>query len=89
MWNNSLKYQRENYQKYWWNKKAIADRTARNWARAKMVKAGKVKKGDGKEVDHKKGIAWWNGNGNLRVLSQKKNRQLWAAKANRNKAKKK
>ena len=89
MRNNSLKYQRENYQKYWWNKKAIADRTARNGARAKMVKAGKVKKGDGKHVDHLRGIAWGNWNWKLRVLTRKKKRQLWASKAKRKKAKKK
>ena len=29
------------------------DRAARNKARAHAMKAGKVKKGDGKEIDHK------------------------------------
>lgn len=29
------------------------DRAARNKARAHAIKAGKVKKGDGKEIDHK------------------------------------
>lgn len=29
------------------------DRAARNLARAHAMKAGKVKKGDGKEIDHK------------------------------------
>jgi len=51
-------------------------RAARNKARAQAVKAGKAKKGDGKDVDHKKPIR--NGGkttkGNTRVISAKKNR---------------
>ena len=49
-------------------------RAARNAARAKMLKAGKAKKGDGKDVDHVNGVGAGNGKKNLRVMSRKKNR---------------
>ncbi len=53
-------------------------RAARNTARARMEKAGKVSKGDGKDVDHKnKGKTTGklsNKKTNLRVKSQKSNR---------------
>lgn len=85
---NSKSYNAKNYKKFWWNKEAISDRSERNKARRKMEKSWKVSKWDWKEVDHKKWVKAWNGKKNLRVISQKKNRQLWAEKANRNKAKK-
>ena len=50
-------------------------REARNRARAKAMREGKVKKGDGKEVDHlgsnRKGKL---DNGKVKVVSRKKNR---------------
>lgn len=49
-------------------------RAGRNAARSKMEKAGKVKKGDGKDVDHKNRNARDNSSSNLRVTSRKKNR---------------
>jgi hypothetical protein len=39
-----------------------------------MVKAGKVRKGDGKEVDHDDGNPMNNSASNLKVLSRHKNR---------------
>jgi len=39
-----------------------------------MEKAGKVHKGDGKDVDHIKGVGAGNGSGNLRVQSKSANR---------------
>lgn len=84
---NSREYNKKNYKKYRWSDDAISERSERNKARRKMTKAWKVSKGDWKEVDHKKWVKAWNGNKNLRVISQKKNRQLGAAKANRKKAK--
>lgn len=51
----------------------IKDRAQRNAARAKMEKAGKVRKGDGKQVDHKRGLGAGNGKGNLRAVSAKTN----------------
>lgn len=49
-------------------------RAQRNGARAKMAKAGKVHKGDGKDVDHKNMSTANNSMSNLRVQSQAKNR---------------
>lgn len=51
-------------------------RASRNAARAKMVKAGRAKKGDGKDVDHKNGNPKQNGKKNLRMQSKKKNRSF-------------
>jgi len=82
---NSKAYNKANYKKYRWSKDAIKDRTARNAARKKAEKEWKVSKWDWKEVDHKKWVKAWNWKWNIRVISQKKNRQLWAKKANRKK----
>ena len=49
-------------------------RAGRNDARRKMTAAGKVKKGDGKDVHHKDGNALNNKKKNLRVESRSKNR---------------
>ena len=50
------------------------NRAARNAARAKLASAGKVKKGDGKDVDHVRGVKAGNGLKNLRVMSASANR---------------
>lgn len=54
----------------------IKKRAARNEARAIMEKKGLVRKGDGKDVDHKKPLREGGSNkpSNLRVTSQTKNR---------------
>ena len=49
-------------------------RAGRNAARKKMAAAGKVKKGDGKDVHHKDGNTLNNKRKNLRVESKSKNR---------------
>jgi hypothetical protein len=49
-------------------------RAQRNASRRKMEKAGKVKKGDGKDVDHKNKNTADKSSGNLRVRSVKANR---------------
>ena len=49
-------------------------RAGRNAARRKMTAAGKVKKGDGKDVHHKDGNSLNNKKKNLRVESRSKNR---------------
>lgn len=54
----------------------VKKREMRNQARAELSKDGKVKKGDGKDVDHKKML---DGNGtnsksNLRVVDKTTNR---------------
>ena len=51
-------------------------RAGRNAARKKMAAAGKVKKGDGKDVHHKDGNTLNNKRKNLRVESKSKNRKL-------------
>lgn len=84
--NKKVEWGKTNYQKYLGTKKKIKERSIRNSARKKMEKAGKVSKGDGMEVDHKKWIKSGNGKKNLRVISRKTNRVLWAAKANRKKS---
>lgn len=49
-------------------------RAERNAARRKMEKAGKVRKGDGRDVDHKDMNTANNSTKNLRVQSRSKNR---------------
>lgn len=52
----------------------IKRRAKRNAARRKLMKAGRVRKGDGKDVGHLKGVEAGNGSKNLRVQSKKVNR---------------
>lgn len=52
----------------------VKRRTERNQARAVMVKAGRVSKGDGKDVDHKNSNTKDNSKNNLRVQSKSTNR---------------
>ena len=49
-------------------------RAGRNTARRKMTAAGKVKKGDGKDVHHKDRNTKNNKRSNLSVMPRKKNR---------------
>lgn len=65
---------RANQAKFQKKPSEVKKREARNRARAVMIKQGKVKKHDGKDVDHKRGVDAGNGPGNLRVLSQHNNR---------------
>lgn len=66
-------YRRE-YEATQGTKKGKLDRAARNRARAIAMKAGKVKKGDGKEVDHIDYNPRNNSPSNIRVVSKKTNR---------------
>ena len=54
----------------------VKKRTMNNQARAQLAKEGKVRKGDGKDVDHKNPLrsGGSNARSNLRVMSQAKNR---------------
>lgn len=65
-------YQQEN--KYKAKPEQIKKRVQRNAARRKMEAAGKVRKGDGKDVDHKNGKTSDNNMGNLRAIPKSKNR---------------
>lgn len=50
------------------------ERAHRNTARAEMTKAGRVRKGDGKEVDHQNSNPMDNNKKNLKVMSRHANR---------------
>lgn len=62
------------YEQYQSSAKAKAERASRNSARRAALKKGLVHKGDGKDVDHIRGVKSGNGDGNLRVLSAHENR---------------
>ena len=68
---------RQEYDRYQGKPEQIKNRTARNAARAKLMKAGKVKKGDGKDVAHVKAFDKGGSNGDgLRVESRSANRSF-------------
>lgn len=52
------------------------DRASRNAARSEAEKSGKVRKGDGKDIDHKDSNPRNNKKGNTQVMSASKNRAL-------------
>ena len=56
----------------------VKDRAARNSARSEMEKAGKVHKGDGKDVDHKTPLSKGGAKtrSNLRVVPASENRSF-------------
>lgn len=62
------------YRKYHSSPAAIRARSNRNKARRQMEKEGRVKKGDGKDVDHKDGNPMNNSRSNLAVTSRSANR---------------
>lgn len=67
---------RAEYDRYHASPEQKKKRASRNAARATMVAKGKVRKGDGKDVDHKNGNANQNSGGNLRVQSKSANRSF-------------
>ena len=69
---------KEEYENYHSSSEQRKNRAARNRARYELEKDGKVHKGDGKDVDHKKPIAKGGGNGrsNLRVVPKSENRSF-------------
>lgn len=64
------------YKSYQGTEEQKKKRASRNAARAKMVKKGKVKPGDGKDVTHKNGNPKVNKDSNLGVASKSKNRSF-------------
>ena len=64
------------YKKYHSSRKAKTERNMRNQARRRMKRAGRVRKGDGLEVDHRVPISKGGSNkpSNLRIVSRKTNR---------------
>ena len=67
---------RKEYDNYHSKKKQRKNRSKRVMARRKMIKKGKVRKGDGKDVHHADGNPQNNNDGNLKVLSKSKNRSM-------------
>lgn len=67
---------KQEYKNYHASPEQKKKRASRNAARATMVAKGKVRKGDGKDVDHKNGNANQNSGGNLRVQSKSANRSF-------------
>ena len=69
---------RPSYAKYEQKPEIIKKRTARNKARAMLMKEGIVKKGDGKDVDHKQPLSKGGATNrsNLRVKSATDNRSF-------------
>ena len=67
---------REEYDNYHASSEQKKKRAMRNAARDTMEKSGRVSKGDGKEVDHKKPLRSGGSNdkSNLQVTSESKNR---------------
>lgn len=61
------------------------NRAARNTARRRAMAAGKVHKGDGKDIDHKNHNPRDNSSSNLRVRSKTSNRSDNPQKRNRKK----
>ena len=68
-------YKKE-YSKYQGTAEQKKKRASRNSARSAMVKMGKVRKGDGKDVDHKNGNPKDNAKKNLRVTTKRANRSF-------------
>ena len=52
------------------------DRASRNSARSEAEKDGKVRKGDGKDIDHKDSNPRNNKKGNTQVMSKSMNRAM-------------
>ena len=75
-------YKRE-YATYHSKKKQKKRRAARNKGRAKAIKSGTARKGDGKDVDHKDRNPKNNSRKNTRVVSKSKNRSYSRKKSDR------
>ena len=74
---SSANYKRDYKQEYKTSQsssKAKKDRASRNAARSTAVKAGKVSKGDGKDIDHKNGNPRDNKKSNLVAKPKSTNR---------------
>ena len=73
--NPKAKAKKKKYdKKYQATEEQKKNRASRNAARNEMKKKGKVRKGDGKDVDHKNGNPKDNRVSNLKVIAKSKNR---------------
>jgi hypothetical protein len=77
MKNGKRDYKRE-VEQYTSKPEVVKKRTEQNAARREMEKAGKVHKGDGKDVDHKKPLSkgGTNDKSNLRVVPSSENQSF-------------
>jgi hypothetical protein len=77
MTNGKRDYKKQ-YEKYDGKEDVKKDRAKRNGARRMLEREGKVSKGDGKDVDHKKPLSKGGSasRGNLRVTSKSANRSF-------------
>lgn len=66
-----IKHQKEEWES---SSKAKAKNAARSSARRAAIKKGLVRRNDGKDVDHIRGVSAGNGASNIRVLSAHENR---------------
>lgn len=73
---NYVRDPKEEYRRYGSKPEVRAKRAANNRARRKMIKAGRARIGDGKDVAHKDNNAHHNGIGNLAVQTKSKNRSF-------------
>lgn len=82
---NGKRDYRKQYDNYDGSPEQIKNRTKRNAARATLEKDGKVFKGDGKEVGHKKALikGGSNAKSNLKVQSKTSNRSVSRTSSNR------
>ena len=64
------------YENYQGKKSQIKKRASRTMARRKLMKAGVVKKGDGKDVHHRNGNPKDNRRKNLSITTKKANRSF-------------
>jgi hypothetical protein len=64
----------EEYRKYHGTERYKKDRAHRNKVRRMMIREGKVRKGDGKDIDHKNGNPRDNRRSNLRIVHRSVNR---------------
>ena len=78
------------YKKYHASRKAKKLRNMRNQARRRAERAGKVKDGDGREVDHKRPLSKGGSNNpkNIRIVKRKTNRRRGAKLVNKRRKKK-
>lgn len=76
---------RQEYDRYQGTPEQIARRSSRNKARRKLAKEGVVKKGDGKDVDHRNSNPTNNSRSNLRAQPKSKNRSFPRTKTAREK----
>lgn len=82
MTNGKRDYKKQ-YEKYDGKDEVKKDRAKRNGARRQLEREGKVSKGDGKDVDHKKPLSKGGSNSrsNLRVKSSSANKSFARTKS--------